>query len=162
MSTLGFDRLAGLRRLRIAPITRVSGMPLLKTTGAEANGVVVFSSGTWVDLKYAMYTAQYEEKRVDVNGTSMFDVSITLFIPDGVGVQGSGAVMFDNIDPHAVNLRYIALTTDNNGKQRLVGTRDEPLRFKIDNGTDERPGGRSGTRIVLGGRLGKRPPLYTG
>lgn len=119
------------------------------------SAVVVNSGYAWInDLYFTPYTANYEEREVDLEGDNAWQVRIECFRP-----------YTDEDDIYAETLRerkrYLADCVDKDGRRRLVGNENEFLTLKQTFSTGSKPGDRKGTVYVLEGTFRNRPPFYS-
>ena len=146
------ENLAGFELLEFAPVDNISDIPDQKD--GEITSAISFLV---ISQMYTIYakkgSIQFEEQSSSDKAGNYFNVTVRCVVPKLTSTQ------LANLQSMERRL-YVVKAKDNNGTYRLIGTLEEPLRFKYNPAQRENPGDVAGFTLEFFGKLSSSAPFY--
>jgi hypothetical protein len=155
-NSLNFINTPGVKEIQILHQKGVDEFPdVTHGTNLIETAPTLNAGYAWTtDFYFTPYTANYTESEELDRGTNTWSVKVECFQPKNDEDDIYAAIQLER-------KRFIIDCTDNDGRRRLVGTKDQPLRLAQRYQLGIKPGEPKGTVFVFEGRLSKRPPFYS-
>lgn len=139
----GDDNIGGLELLEFALANDISSIPdainMLVTTA-----IVMKSGKRFYECPFTLESAGFSETASDTPNGALYNKTVKVFVPCD---NNANAHIFDQME----NGRFIVVTKDNNGRQRIVGTVEQPLQVKIERNTQQAHGDTPGVTLTFYG-----------
>jgi hypothetical protein len=146
------ENASGLVILKVALVSEIVSIdrPFKKVL----NTAPVFVAGSrFYDLSYSQQSAGFSSESILSAVGDVWKTQVQLFVPK---LQVITSQLIDEL------MRGVVLVaTDSNGNRRFVGSKQEPLRLKVESNTLAVFGGRAGYTFTFYRDLISEPPFYT-
>lgn len=110
------------------------------------------SGAEWRTIYTTTGTRKYEDQPGTSGRKQFRQITISGRVP------ATNEIILDQLEAYAAE-GFVVKTKDNNGKQRLVGSPDEPLFFSYSDGSGSGPEEYNGCEFTFARTLRKSPPF---
>lgn len=152
ITSLDGDNLAGINAFVFIPIEYVVSVP--KQTNFGLAGSVVIDSGyDWFEVGFTLETCGFKEPQKEAKAGDFYEPELIFFVAKN---SLNRIALFDKMAKH----KYLVLCQDNNGLQRLLGSKTSPLQFKSSGEINDKVSGKNGYQCSFFGQSKHRAFVY--
>lgn len=148
------SRLGGYNRVQIMKADDISLFPLINGQQLTINPETIVSSSSWTTIQFTPGSIRVSPKpERSASGTSI-PTEITGSFPDDDEISLAIIKQFDD-------RKCIVRVRGNNNKEKLYGTKENPLRFSFTPAESQKTTDQTGCTIQLKGTLINKPLFIT-
>jgi len=150
----GQHNMGSVQKIEFCDVTLISSIPRMQNQ-LISDPIVFSAGGSWTEIYFTKETSGLSEQEKTSEQGPHYDILINGLLPKRA--QATDGQM---VDLHGTE--FVVKITDGNGKVKLVGSKDSPLRLQTDRTTQPQPEGRNALTYKFTGKSKTRSPYYTG